>query len=510
MLVFIVRRLFVSLFVLLAATFIMYVLVANAGDPLEDLYQDQSPNRDQKIAARRERLQLNLPLPQRYLTWLTGAGRCVIPLAKCDLGLNRNGQQVSTLLSQALSSTLQLVVTAAVLAIILGVTVGIITALRQYSGLDYTITFASFLFFSLPVFWVAVMLKQYGAIKLNDWLRDPSIPLPVIVLLAVLGGLFWMAVLGGNRQRRLIAFSGGAVATGAVLAFLSATRWFKTPGLGAGMVLVLAVAFALLATLLLAGFNRRRVLYATLATAAGGAIAYFATGPVLINPNWLIILGLVAITVAASAVIGKLVGGPIDGPQAIKASIMTGLLTGLAIFVHHALDSFAGYSQKVAGRPVSTIGSQTPNFNGDFWQTFLDKQLHVILPTLAIILISFATYTRYTRSSMLEVMGQDYVRTARAKGLTERTVVMRHAFRNALIPVTTLMAFDFAGIVGGAIITEKVFGWKGMGNLFNTGLLDVDPNPVMGFFLITGTAIVVFNMIADITYAYLDPRIRLS
>jgi peptide/nickel transport system permease protein len=107
-------------------------------------------------------------------------------------------------------------------------------------------------------------------------------------------------------------------------------------------------------------------------------------------------------------------------------------------------------------------------------------------------------------------MGQDYVRTARAKGLTERTVVLRHAFRNALIPVTTLMAFDFAGIVGGAVITERIFGWKGMGSLFNDALLIVDPNPVMAFFIVTGTAIVIFNMIADIMYAYLDPRIRLS
>jgi peptide/nickel transport system permease protein len=111
---------------------------------------------------------------------------------------------------------------------------------------------------------------------------------------------------------------------------------------------------------------------------------------------------------------------------------------------------------------------------------------------------------------MLEVMGQDYVRTARAKGLTERTVVLRHAFRNALIPVTTLMAFDFAGIVGGAVITERIFGWKGMGSLFNDALTLVDPNPVMAFFIVTGTAIVIFNMIADIMYAYLDPRIRLS
>ena len=94
--------------------------------------------------------------------------------------------------------------------------------------------------------------------------------------------------------------------------------------------------------------------------------------------------------------------------------------------------------------------------------------------------------------------------------MTERTVVVRHGFRNALIPITTLMAIDFGGLIGGAIITETVFGWSGMGKLFRDSLALPDPNPVMGFFLVTGTAIVVFNMLADITYGVLDPRIRLS
>ena len=109
---------------------------------------------------------------------------------------------------------------------------------------------------------------------------------------------------------------------------------------------------------------------------------------------------------------------------------------------------------------------------------------------------------------MLEVSRQDYIRTARAKGLGERQVILKHAFRNSLIPITTIMAFDFAGLIGGAVITERVFGWKGMGELFATGLNQVDPAPVMAFFLITGTAAVLMNLLADILYAVLDPRIR--
>jgi peptide/nickel transport system permease protein len=158
---------------------------------------------------------------------------------------------------------------------------------------------------------------------------------------------------------------------------------------------------------------------------------------------------------------------------------------------------------------LATIGSGTPDFVGTFWETFLDSATHLLLPTLVIMLISFATYSRFTRASMLDVLSQDYVRTARAKGLTERTVVVRHAFRNALIPIATLAAIDFGAVIGGAVITENVFGWNGMGTLFVQGLDLPDPNQVMAFYLVTAVAVVLFNTLADISYAYLDPRIRL-
>jgi peptide/nickel transport system permease protein len=174
------------------------------------------------------------------------------------------------------------------------------------------------------------------------------------------------------------------------------------------------------------------------------------------------------------------------------------------------LAALPAYSAEVNGVVVATIGATTPNFSGNFWETTLDQLGHLLLPTIAIVLISIAAYTRYTRSSMLEVMNADYIRTARAKGLTERTVVVRHGFRNALIPITTIVALDVGGLIGGAIITETVFGWSGMGRYFNDALKIPDPNAVMGFFLVTGTAIVLFNMVADITYGFLDPRIRLS
>jgi peptide/nickel transport system permease protein len=103
----------------------------------------------------------------------------------------------------------------------------------------------------------------------------------------------------------------------------------------------------------------------------------------------------------------------------------------------------------------------------DAWLNMLDSMTHMLLPTIALMIISLAAYTRYARASLLDVMNQDYVRTARAKGLGERTVVMRHAFRNAMIPIATIIALDFGAVIGGAVITERVFAWQAMGSLFN-------------------------------------------
>jgi peptide/nickel transport system permease protein len=504
---FIVRRLFISFFVLLGATFIVYILVSSAGDPRAALLESNDPGKANKIAALTRNLSLDMPVIPRYLNWLKGALGCFI--GNCDLGNTSTGAVVTSQLSSAIGATLRLVVFAAVIAIVLGVTVGMITALRQYSGLDYTVTFLSFLFFSLPVFWIAVLMKQFLAIRFNDWLKSPTIPPWATVLIAALVGLSAMALVGGARSRRLAAFAGGALVTVVILVYLNLTQWFAEPGIGVVPMIVMSAVTAVGATALLAGFRGRIVLYATLVTAAVGVICYFALDSVLANPTNLIIFGLLVVALLVSAGIGAAMGG-LYRSQAIKACMLTGFGCGALIFTANLLDAVPAYSAEVNGVVIATIGASTPNFQGNYWETWLDTLGHLILPTIAIVLISFAQYTRYTRSSMLEVMNADYIRTARAKGLTERTVVVRHGFRNALIPITTVMAIDFGGLIGGAIITETVFGWSGMGKFFNDALKIPDPNAVMGFFLVTGAAIVVFNMLADITYGFLDPRIRLT
>ncbi len=506
--VFIARRIIVSFFTLLAATFVVYALVANAGDPLAELRQIPDQNRQElAIAARTDLLNLDQPFFTRYLGWLTAASGCLV--GACDLGQSITQQQVTTLTVQAMGSTLRLVTAATFVAILFGVTIGILSALRQYTGFDYVVTFFAFLFFSLPIFWVAVLLKEFGAIRVNDWLEDPKIPLLVVVALTALSALAWQAILGGSRRRRVLVALVAAASTAAVLVYLSESRWFARPALGPVLVVLISLVWAFGVTLLLAGIRNRGVLYSSVATTAVVIIGSAALTSALRDPSWAFIalctLGIVVVGVLA----GYLLGG-LDRPLAIRAAVLSGLLAGVTVFTDYVLVSFARYSERVSGVVVKTIGSGTPNFDGTFWEIFLDRGLSLVLPTTALILISFATYVRYTRASMLEVLNMDYVRTARAKGLTERTVTVRHAFRNALIPVTTLAAFDFGAVIGGAVITETVFGWRGMGALFRTGLLTRDPNPVMAFFLVTAVLVVIFNLVADILYAYLDPRIRLA
>jgi len=509
--VFVVRRVVVSFFIVLASTALMYVLVALSGNPLKDLLAYNGPGRAARIAARTAALNLDVPIPGRYALWLQDVGRCVLPgQGGCTLGLDRENRPVLPQLDVALGSTLRLVIAATVLALLLGVVLGVVTALRQYSIFDYSVTFIAFLCFSLPVFWVSTLLKQYVAIDLNTWLKDPQMTFGLIGLVGLLAGLVWAVVIGGDLRRRLVVMAAATIATSGTIVVLLDTGWFRRPALGAVGLAVCALVAAFLFSALFAGLRPRTrpVLYASGVTAIVGTVLVGLAAPLMTGMTWLT-FGLLAVGLVALGMgIGWLLGG-----YARRLAVQIAGLTGATVVVLTAIDqllrSYPVLFRATGGRPMATTGSETPNLNGTFWETNLDLALHLALPTLAIMLISFASYTRYTRASMLDVMNQDYVGTARAKGLNERTVVVRHSFRNALIPLTTLVAFDFAGVLGGAVITETVFGWNGMGKLFTNGLETIDPNPVMAFFLVTAVATVLFNMLADIAYAFLDPRIRL-
>lgn len=137
-----------------------------------------------------------------------------------------------------------------------------------------------------------------------------------------------------------------------------------------------------------------------------------------------------------------------------------------------------------------------------------DRIYHMILPVMMLAMFGLGTYTRYTRASMLEVIHQDYIRTARAKGLMERVITLRHAVKNAAIPVITIMALEMPLLFGGALFTETIFSWPGMGRLFYRSAERVDYPLLMGIVMINAVLIIAFNLLADVVYAYLDPRIR--
>lgn len=137
-----------------------------------------------------------------------------------------------------------------------------------------------------------------------------------------------------------------------------------------------------------------------------------------------------------------------------------------------------------------------------------DHLLHLVLPATVLSFRYVAGWSRYLRSSMLEVLRTDYVRTARAKGLTERVVVWGHALRNAMIPVVSVMALNLSGLFSGAVITETIFAWPGIGRMFVQAMFARDYPLLMGILLLGSTMVVVFNLVADVLYGVLDPRIR--
>ena len=511
MLAYVVRRLGALVMILFGSSFIIYNLTAISSDPLEDLRLSTAPNRDQLILNLTRELRLDLPPPVRYFIWLRGV--LGVFVGRADFGLTRENQPVISEIVGALPITVRLVFVATIVAIVLGIGLGITSALRQYSRFDYSMTFFAFLLYSLPIFWVAVLLKQFLAIDFNDFLVSAQISLPAIVFASTVVGFFWAAIFSGSRKRVLLVFSGVFVVNSIFLSIISATKWFLNPTLGPIVVLLVAVGIAFGITYLSVGLENKSALKSALFSAVSGSIIYFPAQILLDSNRPRVGLLLMFILLVGVALLGSVIFSRIDRGPIIRTNVITVVIIGLLIVVDKLMQAWRPFieSDDINFRPVSTFGQSTAwLFEVPFWVRSLDIVMHMILPTIALTLISFAGYIRFSRGTLLEVLNQDYIRTARAKGLTERTVIMRHAFRNTMIPMTTIMVTDIAAIVGGAIITERVFGWYGMGTLFNKAIVSFDLNLLMGVILFLSSLAILANLIADLLYSVLDPRIRVG
>src|SRR3954447_5876175 len=326
-----VRRLLASIPVILVSTFVVFLMVTYSGDPLADfklqqLRQNSNPDIvAQRVGAEEHFLHLDRPVLVRYWLWIKG-------VASGDFGPSRHVPDIGAELASRLAITLRLVTLALVLAVLLALVVGVVSAVRRYGLLDHSLTLVSVVFLSLPVFWFAVLLKDYLAVDLN--------------------------------------------------------------------------------------------------TALGHRLLF-------------------------------------------------------------------------------TMGESTPNLTGGFWAHAGDALGHLVLPTLVLALTVYPSWSRFQRSSMVEVLDSDYVRLARAKGLSRRRVLTHHALRTALIPLTTVVAIDFAALIGSTVITEKIFTWQGMGTMLLDGIAQRDVYVVLAWMLVIAVIVVAFNLVADLLYAVLDPRIRL-
>lgn len=513
MVAFVLRRLGVLGVILFGSSFILYNLAAISADPLADLRLSTDPDRDAKILSLTRELQLDVPPPLRYFLWLRGVSGIFI--GQPNFGTGRDGLAVMESLALAIPVTLRLVLAATLFAAVLGIMIGIVTALRQYSRFDYSMTFIAFLLFSLPIFWVAVLLKEYLAISFNDFLREPTIPINWIVGIGLVSGLFWAAVVGGSRKTYWTTYGVAFAASSSLVAIFGVSGWLLNPSLGPVVVLALSIGIAFGVTQLSVGLINKAALRASLTMAGLSIVAFYPVNWVFDTYPGALSIFLMACVLITTAVFVGLAFSKVDRAPIVRTTIITAVLSASLVLIDKFMQTWKTYMETDAinYRPVPTVGERNDLLDRGtigFWVSSLDVVTHLFLPTLALTLIGFAGYIRFARGTLLEVLNQDYIRTARAKGLSERTVIMRHAFRNTMIPMATILVADFAGVIGGAFITESVFAWSGMGTLALQGIRSQDLNLLMGVFFVTATMAVLANFVADLLYSALDPRIRVG
>lgn len=224
--------------------------------------------------------------------------------------------------------------------------------------------------------------------------------------------------------------------------------------------------------------------------------------------------------VVIGSVIGSVVGVVVGAWGAIRQYRFSDRAITMAALLVISAPTFVVANLLILGalKVNSVLGVQLFEYTGEtsadvvggWWSQFVDRVQHLVLPTFTLALSAIAGFSRYQRNAMLDVLGQDFIRTARAKGLTRRQALFKHGLRTALIPMATLFAYSVGGLFTGAVFVEKIFGWHGMGEWIVQGITTQDTNIVVAITVFTGVTILLAGLLSDVIYAALDPRVRVQ
>ncbi|NBO05642.1 MAG: ABC transporter permease [Actinobacteria bacterium] len=219
------------------------------------------------------------------------------------------------------------------------------------------------------------------------------------------------------------------------------------------------------------------------------------------------------------SIIGSLAGVALGVFSAVRqygvtdraASVLSFSLLSTPVFLLAILLKFGAIdlNNRLGTTFFYTIGEYSADFSGNGWELLINRLQHLILPTMSIALGGIAFYSRYQRNAMLDVLGSDFLRTARAKGLSRRQSLFRHGLRVAILPMATFFAYSFGLLVTGAPFTESIFGWNGMGSWFITAVQSNDINSVSAVIVFSSVLVLLSGLLADVAVAALDPRVRL-
>jgi peptide/nickel transport system permease protein len=255
------------------------------------------------------------------------------------------------------------------------------------------------------------------------------------------------------------------------------------------------------------------------ANAVGGNFGTTVTGHPVATELWRRI-GVSLRLVVTGSVLGTLIGVILGAWGAVRQYRLSDRVITMLSLTILSIPSFVLASLLILGalrinmftgvRIFQYTGETAPIPPEGLFNQLVSRAQHMVLPTLTLALGAMAGFSRYQRNAMLDVLGEDFIRTARAKGLTRRRALLKHGLRTALIPMATLFAYGISGLVVGAVFVEKIFGWHGMGEWVVLGISTQDTNVVAAITLFSGAAILLGGLLSDVIYAALDPRVRVS